>query len=277
MKQVLLDRTSLRLSRFGFGTGGLLNAGSSRRRQRLLAAAYQYGITHFDTAPYYGFGMAERDLRPLLRQHPDATVATKVGIYPPGGADQLTFSVLVRKAGGTLFPSLSKPTIDWCVERARKSLDGSLRRLGRDHIDLYLLHEPEAHLVPTDEWLAWLDSERDRVAAFGIACDIQRLPPFLINEHPLARVVQCSDSVDGREADVLLKAGRPLEITYGYLSASAAQHRNFRAETVLAAALRRNFAGCILVFTSKEERLQIFADIARKDELNTNLERSQLP
>src|ERR1700676_1137003 len=152
MRQILLDRTSLRISRFAFGTSRLLNVGSHRRRVRLLAAAYDSGITHFDTAPYYGFGIAERDLKTFLAGHPDATVATKVGLYPPGGADQSIFSVLFRKAAGKFYPVLSKPLVDWSVTQARKSLDGSLRRLGRERIDLYLLHEAQAHLLATDEW-----------------------------------------------------------------------------------------------------------------------------
>jgi aryl-alcohol dehydrogenase-like predicted oxidoreductase len=270
MHRVLLKGTILTVSRFGLGTSGLFNVGSSRRRQRLIAAAYDHGITHFDTAPYYGFGVAERDLKAALAHHPDATIATKVGIYPPGEADQTAFAVLLRKAGGKLLSALSKPVVDWSVERARASLNGSLRRLGRERIDLYLLHEPEAHLLATDEWHTWLSSERDRVAAFGIACEAARLPPFLADDHPLSKVVQCSDSLGCREADVLRRAGRSLQITYGYISA-AAREPDFDPEAVLAGALRRNREGCVLVSTSKEERFRAYADIAEKD-ANSGLE-----
>ena len=49
-------------SRVGFGTGGLLRITSARGRQDTLAAALASGITHFDTAPLYGFGESERAL-----------------------------------------------------------------------------------------------------------------------------------------------------------------------------------------------------------------------
>ena len=53
MNQITLPGTDLRLSRFSFGTAGLFNvSGSARERGRLLAAAYDNGFTHFDTAAH---------------------------------------------------------------------------------------------------------------------------------------------------------------------------------------------------------------------------------
>src|SRR6516225_11112572 len=109
MNQIKLPGTEMFVSRFSFGTAGLFNVGRANARANLLAAAYDHGFTHFDTAPYYGFGVAERDLRPLLRAHPEVTVATKVGIYSPGGEAQPGAAVLLRKAAGKVLPSLSRP------------------------------------------------------------------------------------------------------------------------------------------------------------------------
>lgn len=271
MRNVLLDGTTLRLSRIGFGTGRLFSLrsiGATSERRRLLAAAYDSGITHFDTAPSYGSGIAESDLRALLASHPDATVATKVGIYTAGGEDQTPISVALRKGVGKIIPSLCKKTADWSLDRARRSLEGSLRRLGRERIDLYLLHEPHAHLLAADEWLRWLESEQDRVANFGIACEAGRLPPFLASESPLAKIVQCSDSIEAHEADVLIQAGRPLQITFGYLS-EATRHPNFCAEKTLAHALRRNSTGCILVSTGRPERIRSLVTAVEKHEADT--------
>jgi D-threo-aldose 1-dehydrogenase len=140
MNQITLPGTDLRISRFSFGTAGLFNAsGSARERGRLLAAAYDNGFTHFDTVPYYAFGIAERDLRPFLATRPEATVATKVGLYSPGGETQSAPLVFLRKAAGRAWPALSRPVVDWSVKRARTALSASLRRLGRERIDLYLV------------------------------------------------------------------------------------------------------------------------------------------
>ena len=155
-----------------------------------------------------------------------------------GGVAKTTKASILRKVAGKLVPIFSKAVVDWSVDRARKSLDGSLRRLGRGRIDLYLLHEPEAHLLATDEWLSWLESERDRVAAFGIAADAAKVPAVLTGGNPLARIVQYSDSIANAEADVLVRAGVPLQITYGYI-ASAKRDPKADIEAALAAALRR--------------------------------------
>lgn len=261
MRRVVLPGADLTVSRFAFGTASLFNVGTARRRADLLAAAYDHGFTHFDTAPYYGFGTAERDLAPLLKARPDATVATKVGLYSPGGKAQPAALVFARKAAGKIIPALSRPSVDWRVARARDALSASLKRLGRERVDLYLLHEPDVALVAADEWLRWLESERDRVGRFGLAVDAQRLQGFLEANSPLAPIVQTLDSLAGREADALTRRGRPLQITYGYVrAATSAGPANVPA--ILQAALVRNSGGCVIVSTSKPERLAQYAGIA---------------
>lgn len=261
MRHVILPGTNISVSRFSFGTANLFNVGSAKRRAKLLEKACDCGFSHFDTAPYYGFGAAERDLKPLLRAHQDITVATKVGIYSPRGEEQPAATVFLRKAAGRIIPALSRPIVDWSIARARNALSGSLRRLGRERVDLYLLHEPELGLLDSDEWLRWLESERDRVACFGIAVDSTKLPPFVASAHPLASFIQTVDSIAHREADVLIEHHRQLQITYGYISA-ARRNGPVDFSAVFAAALRRNKSGSILVSTRKPERLRQYAEIS---------------
>jgi aryl-alcohol dehydrogenase-like predicted oxidoreductase len=264
MKLITLPGTGMSVSRFSFGTAGLFNAGSASVRANLLAAAYDHGFTHFDTAPYYGFGIAERDLKPLLKAHPEITVATKVGIYSPGGEGQRATAVFFRKAVGKVFPYFSRPSIDWSVGRARTALTESLRRLGRDRVDLYLLHEPELESLNTDEWLSWLESERDRVRYFGIAVGANRLRPFMVSASPLASIVQTQDSLVGREADILTAHHRPMQITYGYVTA-ARRDEPVDVPAILAAALRRNATGTVIVNTRRISRLRQYTEVSAKE------------
>jgi D-threo-aldose 1-dehydrogenase len=261
MIQVVLPGTDMSISRFSFGTASLFNAGTAERRAHLLSAAYDHGFTHFDTAPYYGFGTAERDLKPLLKAHPSITVTTKVGIYSPGGEAQSSAVIFLRKAAGRIIPALSRPAIDWSITRARNALTASLQRLGRERIDLYLLHEPELELLDSDEWLRWLERERDRVARFGIAVDSRRLRQFIAAPGPLTSIIQTVDSIKDREADIVLKHHRPLQITYGYISA-AQRAGNADVPGILAAALCRNRSGSVIVSTGKLERLRQYAEIS---------------
>lgn len=264
VKRVVLPATDLAVSRFVFGTSSLFSVGSAARRRRLLDAAVDQGFTHFDTAPYYGFGMAERDLQPVLAAHPSTTVTTKVGIYSPGGEAQSALGILLRKAGGRALPVLSRPTIDWSLAKARIALEGSLRRLGRAHVDLYMLHEPQRALLATEEWLRWLERETSagRVRRFGIAVEPQHLAPFLAPSTPLAAIVQTLDSLGGREADILPRHGRPLQITYGYISAALKESAAPDIPALLAGALARNAAGAVIVSTGRVERLAQYARIA---------------
>lgn len=263
MRRIVIPGTDLTVSRFIFGTASLFNV-RYQDRQRLLDAAYDSGFSHFDTAPLYGFGWAERELSPFLKRHPDATVTTKVGIYSPGGEHQAQAMVFARKVGGKGIPALSRPTSDWSIARARHALDGSLRRLGRDCIDLYTLHEPDFAGIDPDAWLRWLEQERadGRVRRFGIAVEAQRLGDFIAAASPLADIVQTIDSLDNCEADTLIRAGRPLQITYGYVSAA----KGAPVEETLTRALARNAQGAIIVSTRREERIGQYRRLLERSE-----------
>jgi D-threo-aldose 1-dehydrogenase len=252
-----LPGTELQLSRFAFGTASLHQLSSSRLRRTLLEAAVAHGFTHFDTAPIYGFGLSERELAPHLAAEPSLTVATKVGLYPPGNKEQTWAAVLARKVLGKLYPPLSRVHVDLSVKMAETSLGASLKRLGRERLDILFIHEPDVALIETEEWQRWLGRERDRgrLRAFGIAGTIARIEPFLSNTSPLAQVIQTADSIDGREADRVLDAHRPLQITYGYLSAARRSGGHFEPRQLLVEALRRNRTGTILVSTRRPERL----------------------
>ena len=261
MRTITIPGTNLRCSKFIFGTANLFNGRAQRQRIALLEAAADHGFTHFDTAPYYGFGMSERDLSGVLKRHPELTVTTKVGIYSPGGEEQPAAAVFLRKAAGQLIPSISRPTIDFHLGRARTALENSLRRLGREHVDLYMLHEPQIDLVETDEWLSWLEMCRreGKVGAFGIASVTSGLPSSLQRAPGLTGLVQTFDSLDGKEADILRQAGRPLQITYGYVSAALSRAKRMTVDDVLRAAVQRNSEGAIIVSTSRRERLAQYA------------------
>lgn len=258
MLLVRVPGTSLTVSRFVFGTASLFNVGARRDRIALLEAAIEAGFTHFDTAPYYGFGWAERDLGEVMQRHRSVTITTKVGIYSPGGEEAPRPMVLLRKAAGRLLPAISRPTINFTLSRAKTALEASLARLRQDRVALYMLHEPELALLDTHEWQRWLETEvaRGRVGAFGLALTHDKLLPFLDKAPALAPVVQMLDSLDHREADCLLERGRPLQITYGYVSASRASGSSSSVTNILKAALARNTEGAIIVSTTKAERLK---------------------
>jgi aryl-alcohol dehydrogenase-like predicted oxidoreductase len=262
VQSILIPDTDLKVSRLSFGTASLHHLYSDGRRQGLLQHALASGFTHFDTAPYYGFGLAEAALGRLPavdRQR--ITVATKVGLYGPDGARPDIVNVVARKIAGKVIAGLNRAVVDWRLDRARESLAGSLRRLGREHVDVLYLHEPEAALIETDEWLRWLESSQraGHVGHFGIAGEADRVAAMLARFGSWP-VVQMRDSLVAREADLMQSHGRPLQFTYGYL-ADPARPAGSPSET-LGAALQQNRTGSILVSTRRATRVAELAAAA---------------
>jgi D-threo-aldose 1-dehydrogenase len=225
-------------SRVGFGTGGLLRIGSARERLDILAAARACGITHFDTAPIYGLGEAERSLGRFLRtERASITLTTKFGLRPSPLAARVA---PVQRAGRRLlkiFPALrraaarnsavlySAPT--YSVSAVRASLDASLRALRTDYVDFFLAHQARVDALPDVEVIGLLQQlQRDgKIRAFGVATESAWLAPVLQQRPQLAAVLQFDTPLAGDDATELKRSTGELIITYGLLSRGIAACR----------------------------------------------------
>jgi aryl-alcohol dehydrogenase-like predicted oxidoreductase len=149
-------------SRIGYGTAELGRSISARERARLVGTALEAGITYFDTAPLYGSGAAEKAIGQVVGDRDDVTVATKVGIAPAN----VTRIALARLLGRTAEASAGL----FAPAAVGKQLEGSLRRLRRERVDVLLLHEVDPKQV-TPELIAALDALRreGRLDRAGIA------------------------------------------------------------------------------------------------------------
>jgi len=137
-------RTGLDVSALGFGcgaVGGLLIKGDRKEMVRVVARAVELGITYFDTARSYGDGMSETNLGLVLEElKPPVLVGTKVQLVAPDLDD------------------IEQAIID--------SVEGSLKRLRRDHIDLFQLHNCIAlQRRPERSWVG-IDDLAPAVQAF---------------------------------------------------------------------------------------------------------------
>ena len=261
MQTISLPGTSLTVSRLAFGTASLHHLFRSAQRQALLSEAINHGFSHFDTSPLYGFGLAEQSLGQLpIADLQRITIASKVGLYGPPGATANIADILLRKVAGKALPALNKADVDWNLARARSSLDNSLRRLRRGWLDILFLHEPVAALIASDEWLTWLHSlvQEGKIKQFGIAGEAPLIKAMLEHCPALAEVVQVRDSLNQRQADILLPHARPMQFTYGYLAGT----QGGSADT-LRQALQRNSSGAVLVSTRRLERVAELARVAQ--------------
>ena len=114
-------RTGMQVSVLGFGcgaVGGLMVRGDPADQERTIARALAAGVNYFDTAVMYGDGQSETNLgRVLQKLKPaHAIVGTKVRV-PPAEAGRI-------------------------AETVTASLEGSLKRLRLDRVDILHLHNP---------------------------------------------------------------------------------------------------------------------------------------
>lgn len=159
--------------RIGVGLATLMRAPRSRDRQRVLDAAYEVGVRHFDTAPLYGLGRAEPELGAFIRRTgaSDLTVATKFG-RTPGGLTRLVAPIqspvraavkrsgVVRRRLKAVERSAGIPH-QATPEEIAASVDRSLEALGVEAVDLLLLHEVHWN----DSWTEAWDSVRTTIGA----------------------------------------------------------------------------------------------------------------
>ncbi|MDF4003973.1 aldo/keto reductase [Luteibacter sp. PPL552] len=187
------------LSPLAFGgapVGNLFAEVSDEEATRALRHAWEGGIRHFDTAPYYGFGLSETRIGQALAGVPrdSYTLSTKLGrvVEDDDGRDGMAdgFAVSGRRA-----------RFDYSRDGLRRSLDASLRRLGTDYIDILFLHDigalthgadhPRVLAQALDEALPEMARMRDEgvVGAIGLGVNEQAVCLDVMPRFPLDAIM----------------------------------------------------------------------------------------
>ena len=133
-------RSGLRVSEFALGTANFGTAATSagpEGSREIFEAFVEAGGTTFDTSSTYQDGAAETMLGELLGRERDDFV-------------------VVTKYGGTRQQGVRTGTTGSSRKVMRRSLEASLRRLGTDHVDVFMPHFPDG-TTPMDEILAGMD------------------------------------------------------------------------------------------------------------------------
>jgi D-threo-aldose 1-dehydrogenase len=122
-----LGNRGITVSRMGFGSAPIGNSQHVSAKQAIATIHYalEQGVNLFDTAPLYGAGRAEELLGAAL-----------------SGVPRSEF-VLSTKIGRLLDESTRTFTFDYSRDGVMRSLEGSLKRLKLDHVDLLLIHDPD--------------------------------------------------------------------------------------------------------------------------------------
>ncbi len=210
-------KTGIKVSEIGFGTwgiGGATEDGANSYGQtddaesfECLARAFDLGVTFYDTSNIYGYGHSEELLAQAFKGKRDKVViASKVGFIKHRGRHDLR------------------------GEYIREQIEGTLKRLGTDYVDLYQLHSPpmEQLRATPDAVSTMLDLKKEgKIRAFGISVKNPGDAVIAINEFG-AEVVQVNFNMIDQRAleqgafDVAKKSGAGIiartPLAFGFLS-----------------------------------------------------------
>jgi aryl-alcohol dehydrogenase-like predicted oxidoreductase len=105
---------------YGFGHIG------DEEAAQLLAECFDRGITLYDTAPVYGFGLSEKRIGRAFRDNRDR--------------------VIIVSKGGIVWDDRKRIKIDNHPKVMQRMLEQSLKDLQTEYIDLYMIHWPDRHI-----------------------------------------------------------------------------------------------------------------------------------
>lgn len=127
-----LGLAGIRVSAIGLGGNNFGRFCDERETAAVVNRALELGVNFIDTAESYGDGLSEELIGKALRgRRGEAVIATKTG-------------------------ALGEPEPRLTRRRLMERLEGSLRRLGTDHVDVYYLHFPDPS-TPIEESLRALE------------------------------------------------------------------------------------------------------------------------
>lgn len=265
MRMVTLPGSGRRTTQLGFGCGHLTPEESA-----LLEVAYDAGVRHFDVARAYGRGLTESVVGRFLRRHPDCTVTTKFGIAAPFSHP---FHAVLRKAVRPLLTRLRRaPAANARINRlhvaqnhkasftamqAMDSLRLSLRNLGRQQVDLFLMHEPDPEDLAEPALLRALEDcvRNGRIGAFGVGGQRGHVERLVAELPAFCRILQ----YDWTPLDPIPVHAASLSIAYRTFGGPvAAILTRLRADSMLSAACSRTL-GIDLFEPGRLEQLMLRA------------------
>lgn len=164
--QPLFDRAG----QLGFGTAPLGNMFRNIPEEEAAAtvrAAWDQGTRYFDTAPLYGAGLAEIRLGDVLADYPrdEYVLSTKVGRVVLDEVEEASARDMGEKGGLFAAGRPNKVLNDYSADATMRSIEGSLKRLKTDHLDIVYVHDVAQDFYG-DDWVA--QYEIARTGAFRV-------------------------------------------------------------------------------------------------------------
>lgn len=206
--------------KLGFGTAPLGNMFRNIPEEEAIAtvdAAWEQGIRYFDTAPFYGAGLAEIRLGEALskRRRDDYVLSTKVGRVILDELEDPASRDLGEKGGLFEFGRKNKLVNDYSADATLRSIEQSLERLKTDRLDIVYVHDIAQDFYG-DEWLS--QYEIARTGAFRVLTRLREEGVIMSWGLGVNRVEPIEITMELEEAnpDVSLLAGRYTLLDHEY-------------------------------------------------------------
>lgn len=187
MEYKAIGESGLTLSAITFGAwaiGGVMWGGSDRKAAiEAIQTAVTNGVTSFDTAPMYGYGLSEELLATALAgvSRDRIQLLTKCGLQWDGRQGSYFFTLQDQGRSVPVYRYAGRESII-------RECEQSLKRLRTDYIDLYQIHWPDVTtpIEDTLEGLARLQ-EAGKIRAAGV-CNFSETDLLAADQHGLAIV-----------------------------------------------------------------------------------------
>lgn len=161
---------------------GSINGATGDEARQLISLALDAGVRFFDTSNIYAQGDSERLLGEVLGQRDDCIICSKAGKYLDWKKQALVplkgmIRTVVRRSSQArqgVASARSKPMpTRWDAAFLQKSIDGSLKRLNRSQIEMFMLHSPGAEIIANGEALDALESAQKagKIGVVGVSVD----------------------------------------------------------------------------------------------------------
>jgi aryl-alcohol dehydrogenase-like predicted oxidoreductase len=160
MKFRTLGRTGLKVSEIGFGSwavggnrhGNSYGTTNDAASLKAIQTALELGCNFFDTADVYGYGHSEEIVGEGLRQ-----------------SGKLNEVIIATKVGGNF--TSGQTVMDFSSQHLTAAIEASLKRLGRDFVDLYQLHNPSRRIISDGRIFETLDRLKDagKIRHYGVS------------------------------------------------------------------------------------------------------------
>ena len=193
-----------RVSVLGLGCAAMLGRAGRRESLAALGAAYDAGITFYDTARSYGYGACEGLLGDFFagQKRSSVVLCTKFGILPGNAKGWKQRVKPLARGAIKLFPGLRavarRQAADqfvrgqFSVEILKRSFETSLRELKTDYLDILLMHAAPLSVLAQDDLLEQLGRlvETGKARLAGISGDEAVMGAVFAERPPVLRTAQ---------------------------------------------------------------------------------------